>query len=96
MEKFGQKYVGGDFMKTVWMRVGVTVKVTDKQYEQLKEMARDNKNSTLDHTYYNEIEAPEWLLNMVDEMGKRDGESYIPPIEFENDDLEIERSGCHI
>ena len=66
-------------MKQIWMRMGVTVNVTDKQFEQLKEMSRCERSPEL----FDEIEAPDWLLNMVDEMGEQDGDSYIPPFQFE-------------
>lgn len=61
-------------MKTVWMRVSMTVEVTDKQWEKLKKEAKGD-----------DLDVPDWLLEKVKKKGKIDDDSYIPYTEFEEE-----------
>ena len=56
--------------KTIWLRVGMTVPVTDKQYTKLKAMFDDED--------IEELEAPDWLIKRAEKYGVIDGDSYIP------------------
>lgn len=61
-------------MKKVWMRVGMAVNVTDKQWEKLKKQANGD-----------DLDVPDWLLEKAKKKGEIDGDSYIPYTEFEEE-----------
>lgn len=67
-------------MKEIWVRVGMTVKVTEEQYEELREAALDEESSE-DYGYevYGDLEDfPDWFYKKIEEDGVIDGDSYIP------------------
>lgn len=59
-------------MKSIWMRVGMSVEVTDEQYEKLKEEALNGSDR------YDDLETPQWLIDRIEKYGEIDGDSYIP------------------
>lgn len=71
-------------MKTVWMRVGMTVEVTDEQYEELrKEALNETYTKAYGFNRYDDLEAPSWLLDRIEKYGELDGDSYIPETEWD-------------
>lgn len=64
-------------MKTIWARVGMSVEVTDKQYEELRQLAL-NEEYDEEYEVYDDLELPDWLLVKFEKKGKIDGDCYIP------------------
>ena len=67
-------------MKRIWARVGITVEVTDEQYEELRQMAL-NESLSQSHGYpvYDDLdEFPDWLSWKIAKEGIIDGDSYVP------------------
>lgn len=72
-------------MKKIWARIGISLEVTDEEYEGLKRQASDyipDGGDELERTYHD--------LDLDAEMSKRfikdgwqDGDSYIPECIFE-------------
>jgi lambda repressor-like predicted transcriptional regulator len=56
--------------KTIWMRLGVTVPVTDEEYKELIE--------GVDETYVDDIEISDDLASIFLSRAIADGDSYIP------------------
>lgn len=68
-------------MKTIWARVGITVEVTDEEYETLREMARnDSMTEACGHNVYDDLDVfPAWFSKRLENgTGSIDGDSYIP------------------
>ena len=59
-------------MKKIWMRVGVSVEVSEEQFAELKEI------STTNNANYSDVDAPVWLLDLAQNNGEIDGDAYIP------------------
>ena len=60
-------------MKTIWARVGMSVEVTDEQYEEVRKLALNDKG------FYEDLEDfPDWLDEKFEKEGKIDGDYYIP------------------
>ena len=59
-------------MKKVWMRVGVSVEVSDEQFAELRDM------STAGNANYRDIDVPDWLIDLAQNNGEIDGDAYIP------------------
>lgn len=68
-------------MKTIWARVGMTVEVTDEEYEMLREMARnDSMTEACGYDVYDDLDVfPSWFNKRLENgTGSIDGDSYIP------------------
>ncbi len=67
-------------MKEVWVRVGMTVKVTEEEYEELRKAALDEKASEeYGYEIYGDLEDfPDWFDEKIEEDGVIDGDLYIP------------------
>lgn len=59
-------------MKKIWMRVGVSVEVTDEQFAELRDA------STAGNVNYRDVDCPDWLIELAENYGKIDGDAYIP------------------
>lgn len=71
-------------MKNVWLRVGMSVEVTDEQYEELRQSAI-NKEYTEAKGYdvYDELDDfPQWFWDKLEKDGKMNGDTYIPENEW--------------
>lgn len=73
-------------MKTVWIRVGTNVEVTDEQYEEIKQKAINKEYSAAyGGDRYDDLdgkEFPDWLWNKIKNDGRIDGDTYIPDTEW--------------
>ena len=65
-------------MKTVWARIGMSVKVTDEQYEMLRRKALNPDYPEEDEVYDDFEDLPKWLLDKFEDEGEIDGDCYIP------------------
>lgn len=69
-------------MKKIWARIGMSLEVTDTQYEVLRHLAAEMDSEEAGEPVYLELDLEE---NMVKEFLKRgvpDGDSYIPASVF--------------
>ena len=55
-------------MKTLWARIGMSVRITDEEEEQVKTLLNNDKK----------VEAREMLLDLFLSRGYIDGDSYLP------------------
>lgn len=69
-------------MKKIWLRVGMTVEVSEEQYNELENMSLDFCGN------YRDVDAPDWLIDLVEDKGKCDGDCYIPLDVFAENDWE--------
>ena len=65
-------------MKKVWARIGMTVEVTDEQYEALRKEALNPDFPEEDKVYDDLDDFPKWLLDKFEKEGEMDGDCYIP------------------
>ena len=77
-------------MKKVWMRVGVSVEVTDEQFAELRDM------STAGNANYRDVDVPDWLIDLAQNNGEIDGDAYIPgdiirELDYENNECAATR-----
>ena len=59
-------------MKKIWLRVGMKVEVSEEQYNELENMSLNGGSS------YRDVDAPDWLIDLVEDKGECDGDCYIP------------------
>ena len=67
-------------MKEIWARIGMSVKITDEEYNKIKQLAI-NEESTESHGYevFDDLDVfPEWLEKKFETEGTIDGDCYIP------------------
>jgi hypothetical protein len=67
-------------MKEIWIRVGMTVKVTESQYEELRKASLDKEASeAYGYSIYRDLDdLPDWFEKKIEEGAVIDGDSYIP------------------
>lgn len=64
-------------MKTIWARIGYTLNVTDKEYDKLLNLSKD------EYGRIDDLELTEkWIAKFV-KHGEPDGDAYIPACIFE-------------
>jgi len=73
--------------RIIWARIGMSVMITDEQYEALKaEAYSEEASKAYGYDLYDDLDVPRWLLKKFKEEGRINGDSYIPQDEFEGDD----------
>lgn len=72
-------------MKTIWARIGMSVEITDEEFEKLKNTAHDPNSKAYGYDLYGDLDVTEWLLEKFQKSGKINGDSYIPQDEFDNE-----------
>ena len=70
-------------MKKIWARIGMTLEVTDEEYEELRIQALNKAYQPDDETIYDDLGLSAALKKKFLEKGKANGDSYIPAIVFE-------------
>lgn len=88
--KFNKPQEVGSREKKIWARIGMSLTVSDEEYNILKELAEEWKTYADDNldVSYSDLELCDAMVKQFIERGVPEGDSYIPAVIFEAIEIE--------